>query len=320
MQTITPSYRLIDIDLLGHGSLNHMNLYYKTNLFGKTKFIKFATDNPEQIQKVKELAFSGDLTEELYIKEEDTFEYFQKATQTLREFISKDNISVKEKAKKIYKLSEQVMKDFFKNNAPNSFLNTASEAMELMSQSMQSDSLSFGGISEIINKDYYTYTHSVNVGLYCFIFGLKTKMISSDIQELGVGGMLHDVGKTKVSQKIVNKNGKLTDQEFGEIKKHTYLGGQILEGMNCYGKKIIQMATSHHEKYDGNGYPEGLVAEEIPYFARICKVMDVYDALTTRRSYKSAMPPQKALKLMKEQMSTEFDLQIIESFIRFLGE
>ena len=89
--------------------------------------------------------------------------------------------------------------------------------------------------------------------------------------------------------------------------------------MKCYAQSVIDMANQHHEKYKGGGYPLGIVGEEISYFARICKVMDVYDALTTRRSYKKAMNPFDTLTLMKKQMAYEFDDKILDGFIRYMG-
>jgi len=103
------------------------------------------------------------------------------------------------------------------------------------------------------------------------------------------------------------------------FKSHSSLGTEILESMNCYGPNVIRMAGEHHEKFQGNGYPKGLVGEEISNFARICKVMDVYDALTTRRSYKKAMAPFEALTLMRKQMEAEFDLDILGNFVRYMG-
>ena len=89
--------------------------------------------------------------------------------------------------------------------------------------------------------------------------------------------------------------------------------------MNCYAHSVVDMATQHHEKYGGGGYPKGIIGDEIAFFARICKVMDVYDALTTRRSYKKAMNLFDTLTLMKKQMSDEFDSRILDNFIQYMG-
>jgi len=211
------------------------------------------------------------------------------------------------------------MKEFFESNASEKMLQTSEEVMDIMKQCLSENEAGFHSLTMITNKDYYTYTHSVNVGLYCMTFGIKTKMGPNDTKDLGLGGMLHDVGKSKIDASLINKNGQLTDEEFQIIKSHSSLGTEILESMQCYGPNVVRMAGEHHEKFKGNGYPNGLVGEEISNFARICKVMDVYDALTTRRSYKKAMAPFEALTLMGKQMVDEFDLDILGNFVRYMS-
>jgi HD-GYP domain-containing protein (c-di-GMP phosphodiesterase class II) len=313
------SYRQIDVQLLAKDYHHKFDLFYKTTRFGQPRFVKYAGQNGKQQERIRLLMESGDLQEELYILESHSIQYFEEATAVLREFIKRPDVSIEEKTGRIYSLSEQVMKEFFEYTAPPKFLRTADKVMDLMAECMSQETLGFGGLAEIVNKDYYTYTHSVNVGLYCLTFGVKMKMGPNDIRELGIGGMLHDVGKSKVPYEIVNKKGKLTDSEFREIQKHCLLGVEILETQGCYGKKVLHMAEHHHEKYEGGGYPHGLEGEDIPYFGRICKVMDVYDALTTRRSYKKPMKPLEALKLMKNDMGEEFDVKLLDRFVRFLG-
>ena len=191
--------------------------------------------------------------------------------------------------------------------------------MSIMDQCLTENEAGFHSISMITSKDYYTYTHSVNVGLYCLAYGLKTKMGPNDTRDLGLGGILHDVGKSMMDVNLINKTGKLTDEEFEIIKTHAPLGKEILESMKCFGTNVIRMAGEHHEKYKGNGYPDGLGEKEISIFARICKVMDVYDALITRRSYKKALAPFDAINIMAKQMRDEFDLEIFANFVRYLG-
>ena len=144
-------------------------------------------------------------------------------------------------------------------------------------------------------------------------------MPKHEVRQLELGGMLQDVGKSKIDAKILKKNNVLTKQEFETIKGHAPIGEAILREMKCYGAGIIDMAAQHHERYHGGGYPNGLVGNDIAYFARVCKVMDVYDALTTRRSYKKAMSPFDTLTLMKKQMVEEFDGKILDSFVQYMG-
>lgn len=133
---------------------------------------------------------------------------------------------------------------------------------------------------------------------------------------------LHDVGKILVSDKILRKPGKLTPEEFEEIKKHTTEGGKIVEQIlgDVSDRKQVEfasdIATYHHERWDGNGYPQGLKGEEIPLSARIMAIADVFDALVSKRCYKEAMPYGKAFEIIEEESGTHFDPKLVEIFLR----
>jgi HD-GYP domain-containing protein (c-di-GMP phosphodiesterase class II) len=313
------SFRQINVRYLDVGATQYYDLFYKSSVFGTTRFVKFASSHPYHQDKVRRLIESGASNQEFYIHEEDIAKYHQQATQSLRKLITDPQIPLKEKTEKIYDVSQEVMKDFFEYSASEKILQSSEELIEIMESCLFTNEAGFHSIAMITNKDYYTYTHSVNVGLYCLAYGMRTKMSPSDTKDLGLGGMLHDVGKSKIAQSIINKNGKLTDEEFAAMKNHSSIGKEILQSMRCYKTPVVEMANQHHEKFNGNGYPNGLVGEEISMFARICKVMDVYDALTTRRSYKKAIHPFEALTIMEKQMMNEFDLNILKNFIRFMG-
>lgn len=247
------------------------------------------------------------------------FKYYNQVTQSLRKFVTDDKIPLQEKTKKIYSISKDIMKEFFDFNASPEILHTSEEVMEMMETCMSDESFGFYALTKITNKDYYTYSHSVNVGLYCMTYGIKTKMGPNDTRDLGLGGMLHDIGKSQIPAELINKNGSLTEEEFELIKKHPVYGEEILKEMDCYEDKIVDMVRGHHEKYEGNGYPSGMKGNDVSQFVRICKVMDVYDALTTRRSYKKAMASVEALVLMKREMSGHFDPELINNFIQLMG-
>lgn len=312
-------FRPIDLEFLKVGGTEFFDIFYKTTTFGNTQFVKFASSHPAHQDKIRKLIQSGEINEEFYIREEDLIKYHSLATKSLRNMISDPKIPFQEKTQKIYDVSKGIMKEFFDNNASDKMLQTSEEVMNIMEQCLSENEAGFHSLTMITSKDYYTYTHSVNVGLYCMSYGIKTKMGSNDTKELGLGGMLHDVGKSKIDASLINKKGKLTDEEFQTIKSHSSFGKEILESMQCYGPNVVRMAAEHHEKFKGNGYPNGLVGEEISNFARICKVMDVYDALTTRRSYKKAMAPFEALTIMAKQMVDEFDFNILKNFVHYMG-
>ncbi len=312
-------YRPINIEFLDRSGNELFDIFYKTKYYGSVKYVKFASSNPEHQEKVRRLLETGDCTEDFYIHEKDLFKYYSHATKTLSTLVKNPRVPLKVKTEKIYDVSKTIMKEFFDYNASSKVLSSSEEVMGLMDDCMSTSDMGFYAVSQLTNKDYYTYTHSVNVGIYCMTFGVKSKMPSEEVRQLGLGGMLHDVGKSKIPHELINKDGKLTDDEFEKVKFHAPLGAEILNELNCYTHNVVSMAAQHHEKFEGGGYPKGLVGDEISMYARICKIMDVYDALTTRRSYKKAMTAYDALTLMRKQMASDFDTHLLDRFIVLMG-
>jgi len=248
-------FRPIDLEFLKIDGAEVFDIFYKTTRFGSTRFVKFASTHPSHQEKIRKLIQSGESHEKYYIREEDLGKYHGLATQSLRNMISDPEIPFQEKTQKIYDVSKDIMKDFFDSNASQKILQSSEEVMEIMENCLSENEAGFHSISMITTKDYYTYTHSVNVGLYCMSYGIKTKMGSNDAKDLGLGGMFHDLGKSKIDADLINKNGKLTDVEFETIKSHSSLGTEILESMNCYGPNVIRMAGEHHEKSKATATP-----------------------------------------------------------------
>ncbi len=171
----------------------------------------------------------------------------------------------------------------------------------------------------IKNFDDYTYTHSVNVSTISLLVASKLKLKKDDHIQLGVGAMLHDLGKVRIPLEVLNKPDKLTDEEFMVMKKHPVFTYQMMKGEKHISDISKFIAAEHHEKYDGTGYPRGLKGEEINYFARIVAIADVYDALTTDRVYRKAMKPYDAMKIIVSGSGTHFDPEIVRVFLQAIS-
>jgi putative nucleotidyltransferase with HDIG domain len=167
--------------------------------------------------------------------------------------------------------------------------------------------------------DEYTYTHSINVSLLAILLGKHLELDKKTLLRLGLAGMYHDVGKARIPEAILNKPGKLTHSEFQIMKSHPLEGYKIMAGQEDIDPEILRAVVEHHERHDGSGYPRGLSGHEVGMFSRIISVVDVYDALTSRRVYKDAMAPAKALGMMYQWREKDFPHQSIESFIRCIG-
>ncbi len=155
-------------------------------------------------------------------------------------------------------------------------------------------------LNQIRSADEYSYSHSVNVSLISMLIGKWMKLGKERIRLLVQAGLLHDIGKTKIPLEILNKPGKLTKEEFEEMKKHTVYGYRILEKLPSVSKDVLAAVLMHHEKEDGSGYPTGLTGEKINLLAKIVSVADIFDAMTSNRVYKDKESPFEVFKFMEE--------------------
>lgn len=174
-------------------------------------------------------------------------------------------------------------------------------------------------LARLKTKDDYTYMHSVAVCGLMISLGRQMGLPESDMREIGLAGMVHDLGKAEVPDEILNKPGKLTEQEFNTIKNHPAAGHRMLLEGQGVGTIPLDVCLHHHEKFDGSGYPEGLADKAISLYAKMGTVCDVYDAITSTRPYKAGWSPAEALSKMVEWSEGHFDRAIFQAFIKCLG-
>lgn len=167
--------------------------------------------------------------------------------------------------------------------------------------------------------DNYTFTHCVSVATLLVTFGRHLGMDRSQLMELGVGGMLHDLGKMRVPDHILNKPGKLTDEEFDVMKRHVDLGMELLKSTPGITPAMAQIAGEHHERFGGAGYPNGLHGFQISATGRMAAIVDVYDAITSNRIYHRGMEPAVALQKIFEWSEHHFDPELAQQFIQAVG-
>jgi len=161
----------------------------------------------------------------------------------------------------------------------------------------------------------YTYEHSVNVSVICIALGKMLGYSKNDLYKLGMGGMLHDVGKTLIPEKIINKPANLSDHEYQIIKNHPELGFNYLQQINSISSLSRIVVYSHHERIDGSGYPRGIKGDEIHEFARIAAIADVFDALTSDRVYRDKWPTYKAAEYIINNTEKLFDYHLVKKFL-----
>ena len=176
------------------------------------------------------------------------------------------------------------------------------------------DGSSFVHIHDLKSHDEYTYHHSLSVSLLSITTGQEMGLDDDQLLKLGRCAMLHDAGKQFIPLSIINKTGKLTDEEFAIMKNHPVKGALSIKAKAIGDTEIWGGVMFHHEKINGRGYPKGLRKEEIPLFARIIAVADVYDALTSYRSYRKPMHPSMAYEIICSEIETSFEYDIVKAF------
>ena len=171
----------------------------------------------------------------------------------------------------------------------------------------------------IKQADKYTFQHSVSVSALLISFGRALGLERSVIEQAGIGGLLHDIGKMNVPNHILNKPGKLNQHDFSIMKKHVEFGCNLMQNIKDVSPIASHIVAQHHERYDGTGYPAGLKGEEINYFGQMASIVDVYDALTSNRVYHKAIEPTQVLRKLLEWSDLQFNTQLVHHFIRTIG-
>jgi diguanylate cyclase (GGDEF)-like protein/putative nucleotidyltransferase with HDIG domain len=168
-------------------------------------------------------------------------------------------------------------------------------------------------------KDQYTHQHILRVQRYAVAIAVEMGLKGSDLEAVNTGALLHDIGKLGVPEYVLLKSGRLTPDEFDKIKQHPEIGAAIL-GPVKFPWPVLPVVRHHHEKLDGTSYPDGLKGDEIPLSARIMAVADVYDALTSSRSYRRAWTHEKAMKIIVKDAGTHFDPLVVDAFTRVVDQ
>lgn len=259
--------------------------------------------------------------ESLYVRRKEEESYYDYVEQNINAIIRDDLLPPQTAAKLVYETSSRVMEDTFSDPRSGRNLERAHSLVEATVQAILKDPETLWHMTAMASHDYYTYTHCVHVSMFLVTASRDLLGITDArmLAEIGLGGMFHDIGKSQIPEEILNKPGKLTPEEFKSIKTHPSVGVDLVKRDRQLGRTGLQIVRCHHEHFDGGGYPGGLAGEGIGRLSRLATIIDVYDALTTKRAYASAREPYQACELMLDKMSAQFDEPLLRAFIKFLG-
>ncbi len=238
-------------------------------------------------------------------------------TDELRNVLDDHRLSPEQKANFVYHHSIMMMKELLEFPSAEN-IKTSKEVIYKISEMVLAENDTAMNLLRITAHDYYTYTHSVSVGILGIILSkhLLYHSDAHDLHELAAGFFLHDLGKVNIDAKILNKRGRLSEQEKQYVHTHPDQGYQILQQANELSEECKIIVMQHHESIDGSGYPNHLKGDDIHLYGQICGLVDVYAALTSERSYKRALSSYNALKLIKNQMMHRFDKNLFDSFVK----
>ena len=320
MNSLTPnppkgklhSYILVEKRFLHLGDKLNFNLFTNDKLMNMSLFLQSDTViDATQKRKLRKI-------EDVFTPTSERDKYDTFLEDHIQNILEDKSLTLSEKTDIIYESSTELTQSLYEN--PNALKN-AQRSKNIVTPILQSIIYHDDTISsyiKIIEYDYYTHTHSLNVSIYALCLGVELNLCEERLTSLGRSALLHDLGKSKIDHHIVDKDGVLTQHEFEQMKMHPSYGYDIAVKIGIKDKEILDGIRHHHEKVDGGGYPDRLKGDEITLFPRIIGICDIFDALTTKRSYKDAMNSFDALNLMKREMSRHLDMHVVDTFIKML--
>ena len=309
----------IDLSVLRIDILKPFDIYLKTKKNGDS-YVLYSRRGTYFTPAVKENLLQNRVST-IYVPEDDRDTYQQYIEENLNHIISDAGVSSEHKSKVVYESGKYLMERLFENPRADMIARTRKTVDNIVNLIL-SDATTTRHLIRITQYDYYTYTHSVNVGVFSVAFAraLLTGITNKTFYDLGLGFFLHDIGKSRIPREILNKRGPLDDDEWKVMKTHPELGYHILQESGFISRESAIIVLQHHERADGSGYPRGLQGERINLYGKICSLADVFDAMTTKRCYQKAFSPFEALNVIRDTMlRREFDKDFFEKFVTLFG-
>ncbi len=225
------------------------------------------------------------------------------------------------RAAKICAKAKDVVASMFQEARMGKVVDTdgAAQLVEEITDSISRNPSALISLARLKSADDYTYMHSVAVCAMMIALARQLELDEQQTHSAGIAGLMHDLGKAMMPMEVLNKPGKLTDEEFAIIQSHPEEGYKLLQASNCSSDIAYDVVLHHHEKIDGSGYPKGLKDKEISLFAKMGAVCDVYDAITSNRPYKAGWCPAESLRRMADWTNSHFDPMVFQAFVKSIG-
>lgn len=256
----------------------------------------------------------------LYVTYEDFKKYINKSSNYLSKLVNDKDVDLLIKSEVLYQISSEVMYELLTGSVTKDKIAEVTNSVDVAVELVFKEPEAIKAMIQVTTHEYDTHTHSVDVATYALGFGYHLGLEKTQLKKLVKGAMLHDIGKKRIPDEIISKNGALSDQEFRIIKNHPSYGIDILREIGENDNIVLSIVEEHHEKANGSGYPRALTLDKIHLFAQIVSICDIFNAITTKRSYKDQKKSFDALKLMHAKMKDELNPKLFAKFISFMGD
>ncbi|WP_153557055.1 HD-GYP domain-containing protein [Roseimaritima sediminicola] len=251
----------------------------------------------------------------LFIQQQDRERYQSYLRELAFESSDDEAVSTAVRAQALSAVVRDILAEAFDRQDTNTVVAAATQLGAFTAEIICEDSFAAKDMSRVLSHDYATFTHSTNVAMYAGILAKELGYNQTEIQQITTGGLLHDLGKLEIDDRILCKPGRLDEAEFREVKRHSLLGFLQLAHRDDLTEGQLMMVYQHHERCDGGGYPVGLVDAEIHPWAKLCTVVDVFEALTSHRPYRTPMPKLRALELLQRDSGKAFEPEVLACWV-----
>ncbi len=262
---------------------------------------------------------AGNSIQELLVKSTDKKSWVSYSATVLPDILADSSKPVDERAGVLYESAQGLVQELMSSADSGGLVSQSRDMAGGMVDFLTKESTSFYELMQLTSHDYYTYTHSVNVFVYSVSLAKRLGKRGPELDEFAHGALMHDIGKRLIDNEIINAPGALSEAQWEQMQTHPVRGHEILLEQGETSQIALDVTRHHHEKVNGRGYPDGLKGDEISDWVRISTIADIFDALTTQRSYKDAMDSFQALGFMKAKMSDELDPRFFQAFVGLMA-
>ncbi len=269
--------------------------------------LTFTEEHKEKLRQSK--------VRKLYISSDDRAQYLRYMEANLAHLLADESTPPSKKAKVLYDSASQLVEDIFANPTIGENLKRAYGLVDNTVGYLLKGPEYLTSMLSILSYDYGIYTHCVNVCVFGVALARRLGLSSMELRQLGAGLLLHDVGKSQIDPEILLKSGVLTADEWKLVQQHPEIGVKLLREAGQADETVLTVILQHHEKCSGKGYPNSLGEGDIHFFSKIAALVDVFDALTTRRPYKGAVESFPAIRIMQTDMRNSFNPELLRELI-----